>query len=286
MIFFISEGRFGNQIFQYMFLKSIQESNEKIIVFGFDELKQVFDVDDFIDINSKNRYIRYLVYQIIKPFLNLLANKKVITSISVNNERVLDKYRRETTNYNVEEGLIKKIKFLKLGFFQSEKFFKKELTKKLVIKHKFVDEAKEFLKPYKDKYKIFVHIRRGDYRNYKVYGKDTLLPMSYFHNQIKWFLENKRETVFIFLSDEPDFIEDEFAYLNDKVISNNNYKVDFAIMTLCKGAILSPSSFGWWGSYLMKERGIVVAPKYWLGFKSKIEYHLSPSTNFMKEVEV
>jgi len=57
-------------------------------------------------------------------------------------------------------------------------------------------------------------------------------------------------------------------------------------MTLCNGAILSPSSFGWWGSYLMKNRDVVFAPKYWLGWKSKIDCPKNIVTNFMKVVDV
>jgi hypothetical protein len=57
-------------------------------------------------------------------------------------------------------------------------------------------------------------------------------------------------------------------------------------MTQCKSAILSPSSFGWWGSYMMKERDIIFAPKYWLGFSSKIEYHEQGVPDYSKEIEV
>ncbi|MDR0571688.1 MAG: hypothetical protein LBG48_02425 [Rickettsiales bacterium] len=52
-------------------------------------------------------------------------------------------------------------------------------------------------------------------------------------------------------------------------------------MTLCINAILSPSSFGWWGSYFMKSRNIVFAPKHWLGFASDVDYHKSPLASYM-----
>jgi hypothetical protein len=99
------------------------------------------------------------------------------------------------------------------------------------------------------------------------------------------FLKNKSDAYFIFLSDEPEFIEKEFEYLENKIISRNSYEVDFAIMTLCNGAILSPSSFGWWGSYLMKNRDVVFAPKYWLGFRSFIEKHAGSFPSFAKPVD-
>ena len=113
------------------------------------------------------------------------------------------------------------------------------------------------------------------------------MPIRYFQTQVKWFLKNKRTPFFIFLSDEAEFIEKEFGYIKNKVISNNNhFGMDLAIMTLCNSAILSPSSFSWWGSYLMKERDTVFVPKYWLGFGSKIEYQYQGTPSFSKEVEI
>ena len=35
----------------------------------------------------------------------------------------------------------------------------------------------------------------------------------------------------------------------------------------------------------MKNRDVVFAPKYWLGWKSKIDYHKESLANFMKRVE-
>ncbi len=42
-----------------------------------------------------------------------------------------------------------------------------------------------------------------------------------------------------------------------------------AIMSLCNHAILSASSFSWWGAALMSTpQKFVIGPQYWLGFKS------------------
>jgi hypothetical protein len=284
MIFFLADGRFGNQVFQYLFLKTIQEYDEKILVSGFEDLQQVFEVNNFINLNKKNFWIRSFLFRIFKPILDWLANKKIISSISVVHQDILKEYRRETVDYKTNIGLFKSIRYVKLGFFQSEEFFKKELVSGLNIKKNFLNKSIDFMKPFEKRYKVFVHIRRGDYKNYKVYGKNTLLPMSYFHNQIRWFLKNRNDVYFIFLSDETDFIEKEFSYLKYKVVSTNSYEVDFAIMTKCNGAILSPSSFSWWGSYMMDDRDIVFAPKYWLGFESKVDYHCNPIYNSVQEV--
>jgi hypothetical protein len=97
-------------------------------------------------------------------------------------------------------------------------------------------------------------------------------------------LQNRDNCYFIFLSDEVEFIEQEFKYLENKIISNNNFAVDFAIMTLCNSAILSPSSFSWWGSYLMQDRDTIFAPKYWLGFNSGVEYHKNSIPKYIEKI--
>ena len=288
LIFFLADGRLGNQIFQYVFLKSIQKNNEKIIVSGFDDLKEVFEIEDFISLPKKNKWLRIFLYRIVKPAMVFLANKKIISSIEVDHEIILEKYAREATTFKEKKGYFKFFTFVKSGFFQSEDFFNKKFTDTLKIKEKYLNEADCFLKNIpQNTYNIFVHIRRGDYKDYLVYGKSAQLPINYYENQIMWFLKNKSNCFFIFLSDDPEFIKEKFSHLSNKIISlNNHYGTDLSIMTKCKSAILSPSSFSWWGAYLMTEKDIILSPKYWLGFNSKEEYQKGASLSFSKEVNV
>lgn len=288
MIVFLAEGRLGNQIFQYSFLKTIQKNKEKIVVSGFEDLKEVFEIDGLVFLNKKNRWVRGFLFRICKPIFCFLADKSIISSISVNHEKVLEKYRREATTFTRSKGFLSFINFVKLGFFQSENFFDENVTKQLKIKNKYLEEADEFLNAIPEySNKIFIHIRRGDYKDHTIYGEGTLLPMSYFNEQIDWFIQNREHPFFIFLSDEPEFIEKEFEYIENKTISiDNSFGTDLAIMSKCNSAILSPSSFGWWGSYLMQYRDTVFAPKHWLGFRSGVDYHSYPINKFIKEVNI
>jgi hypothetical protein len=100
-------------------------------------------------------------------------------------------------------------------------------------------------------------------------------------------LENRENPFFIFLSDEPDKIKNEFSYLGDKmVISENPWYIDFLIITMCDAAIIGPSSFSWWACYFMKKRDVVFAPKYWLGFKIKKEFPQGIFPSFATPCEV
>lgn len=288
MITFLADGRLGNQLFQYAFLKTIQKNNEQIIVSGFEDLKEVFEIDDVFFLFKKNTWLRGFLFRIWKPFLHFLADKNLISSISVNNEMVLEKFRRETATYIESKGLFSFITFVKLGYFQSENFFDQNATKELQIKDRYIEEADKFLDfiPSSSN-KVFIHIRRGDYKDYTVYGKSVLLPMGYFKEQIDWFVQNRENPFFIFLSDEPELIEKEFDCIKNKVISTeNSFGTDLAIMTKCNSAILSPSSFGWWGSYLMQDRDIVFAPNHWLGFNSRVDYQSRSINKFMKKINI
>ena len=288
MLIFLGDGRIANQIFQYLFLKTIQDNNEKIIVSGFEELIEVFQINDFININKNNRWIRALLFRICKPILNFLSNKIIISSIVIKHEKVLNNYIRESTTFNSIHGIVKRITFVKLGFFQSEIFFDKYLANSLKFKEVYLITATELLNSIPNNcHKIFVHIRRNDYKNFTVCGQSTLLPMSYYKDQIEWFMQNRKDCFFIFLGDETKFLSEEFRYVENKMISSNlHYGTDLAIMTQCNSGILSPSSFGWWGSYMMEERDTVFAPKFWLGFRSKIEYQAQGVPSYSKEIEI
>jgi len=287
MIIFLADGGLGNQIFQYVFLKTIQKNNEKIIVSGFEDLKEVFEIDDIINLNKKNKLIRAFLFRVCKPILYFLGDKRILSSISVNHEKVLDTYKRESTTYAETKALLSFMSFVRLGFFQSEMFFDKGIVEKLKLKDIYLEKANFFLKDTHHINKVAIHIRRGDYKEFTVYGKSTLLPMNYFEEQIDWFLKNRDNAFFVFLSDDPKFVEKEFSHIENKIISSNNhFGTDLAIMTLCDNAILSPSSFGWWGTYLMQNRDIIFTPKYWLGFNSKEEYHKNSNLSFSEEIVI
>lgn len=290
LILFLADGRLGNQIFQYVFLKTIQRNNEQIITSGLEDLEEVFGINGIVNLNKKNKWIRGFLFRICRPLLNLFADKNIISSVSIDHEEVLKEYRRDSTTFTKSKGFFSFITFVKLGFFQSEEFFDEKITTKLKIKDKYLKEASEYLNSIpnvQNLNKIFIHIRRGDYKDFAIYGKSTLLPIRYYKKQIEWFLENRKDCFFIFLSDDSGFISKEFDCIKNKAISiDNSFGMDLAIMTMCNSAVLSPSSFGWWGSYLMNDRDVVFAPKHWLGFNSAIDYQKGTVTKYMKEVNI
>jgi len=132
-----------------------------------------------------------------------------------------------------------------------------------------------------------MHLRLGDYKKFTVLRKSTLFPISYYKNMVDYFMKSHSKCFFIFLSDEPEYIKQEFRHIDNKKISKNNRpRTDLAIINKCKAGILSPSSFSWWGAYLIKNKGIIIAPKYWLGFNSGIEFPKGGFPSFAKKVTI
>lgn len=271
MILYISDGRLGNQLFQYVFLNTIAKENEKIIAIN------MWKFCDGFDIKNPNfrpiffgKYGLYLVRKLLKPFfLHVLVPLKLIIYVRQN--------RSETSSlptFNKTKGFLP-ITLVESNFFQSEDFFNPEKVD-FSIKEKYVHKAEFFLQNIPKSYtKVFVHVRRGDYLSESYLGERGInLPKSYFENAMLEIDKEIENPYYLFLSDDPEFVEHCFSSVKNKFISKNDMVTDLAIMSQCRYGIVSNSSFSWWGAYLMKSRKKVIFPKYWYGWKLNIESHV------------
>ncbi|WP_373033601.1 alpha-1,2-fucosyltransferase [Sulfurovum sp.] len=283
MILFLSDGRLGNQLFQFAFLNTIAKKDEKIIMMNIEQFSDIFDIQNpnFHHLRL-GKYTLLFVKKILKPFFLILFVKFKIFSY-IKQDR--DKHFSLST-YTKIKGLLP-ITLVETNFFQAEKFF--QLSKiDFNIKQKYVEDAKKFLDQVPLNYdKVFVHVRRGDYIFESYLGKTGIdLPKSYFDAAITIMTKNLKNPFFIFLSDDPAFVECCFKELENKLIPSNTMATDLAIMTLCNYGIVSNSSFSWWGAYLMKNKKKVIFPKYWYGWKSKVESHIDIQPHFADVIEV
>ena len=135
--------------------------------------------------------------------------------------------------------------------------------------------------------KVCVHVRRTDYRDFRVLGvEDHRLPLSYYEGLLERFQTLMSRPLFLFLSDEPDWVDRSFSSVRNRWTSRNPAAVDFALMTLCDGAILSNSSLSWWGAFLMKPDSPRFCPRFWLGWKSGVWHPEGIEPSFAIPVEV
>ena len=133
MIVFFSEGRIGNQIFQYSFLKTISKKNETIICLNMQTFFETFDFDKQGILHNSNKYIGFIFKKIILPlFLKPLSKAKLINYI----EQKKDSKLRPLPEWNEQKGLLPFIRYVNTDFFQSETFFDRTRNIRLTNKRK------------------------------------------------------------------------------------------------------------------------------------------------------
>ena len=262
------EGRLGNQLFQYAF---IYNASKKLkCKFYLDKsiepflLGQYFNIEpDFCAFFDKNifsikGYKNIFSFHLRRKFYQYL--QKLYTRKDVHFENGIAPALqmplvRDKLNYT--------------GYFQSEQYFyesRDDIRNLFTVKGKYTEKFKSTRVKLSlpDKY-IAVHIRRGDY-----VGHNIALHIDYFHEIIKSVHHD--DNYYVFVSDEPDIIETEFNYIQNKYISNNSEIIDFLFIANASTCILSNSSFSWWAAYLNKNATQVIAPKYWIEITPKKEY--------------
>jgi len=282
MILFLSDGRLGNQLFQYAFLNTIKKEHEKIIASNMEQFIDNFDIDNelFTHIQT-NKYTRFIIKKFLKPFLIFLAKLKLIGYIKQNRNGT-----SSLPSFTEQKGILL-LRLVETNFFQSEFFFNPEKID-FRLKANSLDEAKKVVEPISDDFtKVFVHVRRGDYIFEKYLDRQGIdLPKQYFLDAIAKIKIEVENPFFVFLSDDVSFVECCFSDIKNKYISRNSMAVDLALMSLCEYGIVSNSSFSWWGAYMMKDRKKVIFPKYWYGWKSKVESHIDIQPSWAEVIEV
>jgi hypothetical protein len=265
---FLSDGRLGNQAFQYAYLNSIKNKNETVLCFDMKEFTSTFELEnhDFVFVKLE-KFSRLFFIKIIIPLILLFSKIKLLST-----------YEQVRVN-GVPQGKVKvskgflPLKYVKTGFFQSEKLFSEEKID-FVIKNEFKEQAEQILSQLPAGNKVFVHIRRGDYIGEFYNGERGIeLPASYYRDAIKLINDSIENPFFVFLSDDPGYVRDVFKDIQNKYISHNDMKVDFAMMGLCNYGVCSNSSFSWWASFFSKGKQLMIFPKYWYGWKSKTDSH-------------
>lgn len=151
------------------------------------------------------------------------------------------------------------------GYFQSEKYFidfKEEIIDLFELPLDSKTKVKEFFNWWgvNDKPISSIHIRRGDYL--KNPNFHSVCPIEYY----KKAMENIGDSYFIFISDDMNWVKDNFKG-NNVIYSTFNDEIDdLTLMTLCDNNIIANSSFSWWGAYLNRNKNKkVIAPKEWFG---------------------
>jgi len=273
-----TNGRFGNQLFQYASLRGIAAHH------GYDWC---------IPPDSHETYANYGMHH---PFNMTNMSEKNIGFV---NQEVspqamfsfdhLKHLNPQTTNvtescYNFDEDLFNNFEDGSNldGYLQTERYFKhirNELLQDLSFKPEVLEPCNEFISNFESIH--YLHVRRGD--NVGREDHYRMMTFDYYKRALELFPDDSYVLV---CSDDPEwcaeqeFFDDERFLVNTDVPeydhlclegdgSHRRSKVpytDLCLMSLCDGAILSSSTLGWWGAWLQKGRTQpVVVPEHWYG---------------------
>lgn len=187
-----------------------------------------------------------------------------------------DKYMIEDRNMHFEE--LYKNKQLKNayleGYWQSAKYFEDYediIRKDFSIKTKIPDSVLEevnFLKSQKRQL-VMVGIRRYQECKKQSYLTEHLCGKEYYSSAIKFINERIENPLFVVFSQDRVWVEnnvlnnfkDNFYFVKEKT-GELSALSDLYIMQSCNHAIISNSSFYWWGAWLQPRHNeqIIVAP--------------------------
>lgn len=155
--------------------------------------------------------------------------------------------------------------FLAWGYFQSEQYFadfapviRQELRAKQAPAGPWADKIRTAAYP------VALHLRRGDYCKPENEILQVCTPVYYARAAAAAAAAHPEATVFVFSDDIPWARENlDTAGLPAVFMPRGDAVGDMNLMALCRGFILSNSTYSWWAQYLADPDRTVWAPDRW-----------------------
>lgn len=131
------------------------------------------------------------------------------------------------------------------------------------------EENQKLLKQIINENSISVHVRRGDYVGETL----DILDTSYYSKIIKEIQKENLNNKFYFFTNDPEYVEKEYAWLSQKIIVKHNTGLnsfrDMQLMSACKHNIIANSTFSIWAALLNpnKEKKVYYPSHYYKGIE-------------------
>lgn len=257
-----TNGRLGNQMFQYASLRGIAANN---------------NLDWCIPPEDTPTYANYGLFDCFK-----LKNVKEKNLGLV----PLDWEVRDEPGFEFDEELFNNCpdNVNIDGYRQSEKYFK-HIEDQIREDYEFLDDIKEpcleFTKQFNGNL-VLLHIRRGDnvgrpdwYPMPKIEHYEMLLEKYFYDNQpvlicsddVEWVKDQKAfESDRFYISEQTDCFNNPVLNGVGKMEKSLIPYIDLCLMSLCSDAIIANSSLSWWGAWLQTNPNKkIIAQSPWFG---------------------
>lgn len=262
-------GGLGNQMFQYAFYKAldkqfgtvkadVREFKTYKLHNGF-ELKDVFDIKlkhaSPLEVNLLDHRNRQWKYRKLRRLLFLKGE-----------------YYEEQTLFSYNASLFDDPRSkVYWGYWQHYLYVERvadQLRKDFIFPNLKPSKNLDLLNELKqNEQSVALHVRRGDYLKDPFLG--GLVNLDYFEKAISLIKGQIEKPVFYVFSDDMSWCRENLPLSDDKAkfIDWNkgaeSYR-DMQLMSNCKHAIISNSSFSWWAAWLNQHPGkVIIVPKTW-----------------------
>jgi hypothetical protein len=155
------------------------------------------------------------------------------------------------------------------GFFQSERYFLEAAREIAAALHPRREHELSFERRYGElaaRGYVCCHVRATDYREW---SGGVALPPAYYRECLRRAAAPPDMPV-VFVGDDLSEVRAVFTGPHFR-FEQNEEAVDLLLLARATIAIVSNSSFGWWGAWLGDARRRVLAPRFWLGFRAGAE---------------
>jgi len=252
-----SNGRLGNQMFQYAGLRGIAANR------GYD---WVIPRPDSYGDSNYGLFDCFEMGSVEEKNFGLLNAQSIATGQFHFSQEFFDSC---PDNVNLHD------------YFTTEKYFtnvKDVIRKDFTFKKEILEPCKEIVDELDNP--IFMHVRRGDYVVNP--SAHPMCPISYYEKALELFDENSPVLVFsdsIDWCSEQEFFKDDRFMLSeykelypqtaDTLFGKQNTLIpyyDLCMMSLCTGGVIANSTMSWWGAWLIQNSTQpIVAPNPWFG---------------------
>jgi hypothetical protein len=280
MVTVFLRGGLGNQMFQYALGLNLTKRNNANLAFDTVFLNdrfprrefsyRKFDLDIF-PIEARFTFLSKISQKFPVPGFWLAIDLLLMKLKEVSG---IQKIVKEKEEFRFYPGALKEKENLILwGRWQNARYLsgiEDELRAAFHFRFPLFGEAKKLGEKIKSLNSVSIHVRRGDYVNFKnmktIVGETNV---AYYEAAIRYVAERVDRPHFFIFSDDLDWcrknLKISFPHTfmtNETTGPKDSFHLE--LMSSCKHNIIANSTFSWWGAWLNQNPGkIIVAPKQW-----------------------
>ncbi|MGV8996529.1 MAG: alpha-1,2-fucosyltransferase [Parvibaculaceae bacterium] len=282
-VYFTGDGRLGNQLFQAAFLDGLTAPGDTIYATGMEEMLEGFDWMRVTVRNRRDSRSHQSAKRWIRRLGRLATKLRLIDGVSQPRQMFTvarESYKAHGGEVERRSGLSSQMLYVDKGYYQSAEAAE---AASFSLKSKYKLAAQAFLDALPAGPKAFVHVRRGDYAKWEIFGRSPLLPLDYFKRGMEAITMHAPDVQFVLLSDDVDAVSAALEGVH--VFRGANVYEDFGMMALCDGGVISNSTLSWWGGFFCRRTLPVISPACFLAHGLGFEYPVGITANWMTPIE-